>query len=117
MPGMRSGLNLDNPVLAAAFRSALLHQGIVALLVFGILALTWVTIREWRPARAGSAGGAGSVRGMGLQTGMYAEPSWRTPPPGRLGPLCSFGGRLQAQPSLVRGLPSQGIPPTAARSP
>jgi len=114
---MRSGLNLDNPVLAAAFRSALLHQGIVALLVFGILALTWVTIREWRPARAGSAGGAGSVRGMGLHTGMYAEPSWRTLLRVGFGLLWIFDGLLQAQPSMVVGLPSQVIQPTAASSP
>src|SRR5260370_2281125 len=113
MPGMRSGLNLDNPVLAAAFRSALLHQGIVALLVFGILALTWVTIREWRPARAGSAGGAGSVRGMGLPTGMYAGPSWRTLLRVGFRLLWVFDRLLPAHPSVVRGLPSQVIPPTA----
>ena len=52
MPGMKSGLNLDNPLLAAAFRSALLHQGMVALLVFGVLALAWVSVREWRPGSA-----------------------------------------------------------------
>src|SRR6266849_7860358 len=117
MPGMRSGLNLDNPVLAAAFRSALLHQGIVALLVFGILALTWVTIREWQPARAGRAGGAGSVRGMVLPTGMYAEPSWRTLLRVGFGLLWIFDGLLQAQPSMVVGLPSQVIQPGAASSP
>src|SRR5450432_575160 len=60
MPGMKSGLNLGNPLLAAAFRSALLHQGMVALLVFGVLALAWVSVREWRPPGAG-AGGAGST--------------------------------------------------------
>lgn len=65
MPGMKSGLNLDNPLLAAAFRSALLHQGMVALLVFGVLALAWVSVREWRPAgvgwRPGAQPGAGAV--------------------------------------------------------
>ena len=33
MPGMNSGLNPGDPMLVAAFRSALLHQGAIALLV------------------------------------------------------------------------------------
>jgi len=53
---MRSGLNLGNPLLAAAFRSALLHQGLVALLIFGVLAFAWVSVREWRVGGAGEAG-------------------------------------------------------------
>ena len=43
MPGMNSGLNSDNPALVAAFRSALLHQGILVLAVFGVLALAWAS--------------------------------------------------------------------------
>ena len=56
MPGMNSGLSSDNPTIVAAFRSALLHQGIFVLAVFAVLALAWLVIREWgRPAltRAG----------------------------------------------------------------
>ena len=30
MPGMNSGLDPDDPTLEAAFRSALLHQGLIA---------------------------------------------------------------------------------------
>jgi hypothetical protein len=56
---MRSGLNLGNPVLAAAFRSALLHQGLVALLIFGVLTFGWVIVREWRPAGPGIFGYSG----------------------------------------------------------
>ena len=33
MPGMNSGLNTGNPLLLSAFRSALLHQGLIAVLV------------------------------------------------------------------------------------
>ena len=78
MPGMRSGLNLYNPVLAAAFRSALLHQGFIALLIFAVLALAWVAIREWRPVAAG--GGAGSSATPARAGGSRLadpEPSWR----------------------------------------
>src|SRR6202050_4414686 len=53
MPGMNSGLNDNNATLVAAFRAALLHQGIYVLLIFAILAVAWVSAREWlRPARA-----------------------------------------------------------------
>ena len=52
MPGMNSGLNVTNPVLVAAFRSALLHQGLIALLVLAVLALAWVSAREWLGSRA-----------------------------------------------------------------
>ena len=49
MPGMNSGLNINDPIVVAAFRSALLHQGIIALLIFGVLSIAWVAVREWRP--------------------------------------------------------------------
>ena len=75
MPGMKSGLNLDNPLLAAAFRSALLHQGMVALLVFGILALAWVSVREWRPA------GPGGDRALSHRRGPARRPWRRSGPP------------------------------------
>jgi len=89
---MHSGLNLGNPVLIAAFRSALLHQGLIALLVFGVLALAWVSVREWRVGEASRADlgqrGKGSLASVlpGLGTGGRAssragsqgdEPSWR----------------------------------------
>ena len=39
MPGMNSGLSPDDPTLVAAFRSVLLHQGGIALLM---LVLVWL---------------------------------------------------------------------------
>ena len=44
MSGMGSTLQLNNPTVVAAFRSALLHQGIIALLIFLLLAIRvrWV---------------------------------------------------------------------------
>ena len=52
MPGMNSGLNSNNATLVAAFRSALLHQGLWVLLIFAMLAVAWIAVREWlRPPR------------------------------------------------------------------
>ncbi len=39
MPGMNSGINANDPTVVAAFRAALAHQGVIALLIFILLAL------------------------------------------------------------------------------
>jgi hypothetical protein len=108
MPGMNSGLNSNNPTLVAAFRSALLHQGIIALLVFAVLAVAWVGIREWLL----SAGQTAARRGA-----PAAEPTWRTMLRIGFGIIWIFDGLLQAQSAMAAGLPSQVIEPTAASSP
>jgi cytochrome oxidase Cu insertion factor (SCO1/SenC/PrrC family) len=101
---MNSGLNADNPVLVAAFRAALLHQGLIVLLIFAVLAVAWVSAREWlRPGK--SAGPADP------------EPAWRTLLRIGFGALWIIDGLLQAQPAMAAGLPSQVIEPTAASSP
>ena len=108
MPGMNSGLNSDNPTLVAAFRSALLHQGIIAGCVLVILAVAWAAIREWmRPPASGDAG-----RGEAM-----AEPAWRQLLRIGFGIIWIFDGLLQAQPAMAVGLPSQVIQPAAAASP
>ena len=50
MPGMNSGLNPADPTLVAAFRSALFHQGAIALIAIVFLWLIWATARTWRVA-------------------------------------------------------------------
>jgi cytochrome oxidase Cu insertion factor (SCO1/SenC/PrrC family) len=106
MPGMNSGLNSNNPTLVAAFRNALLHQGIIVLLVFAVLAVAWVATREWiRPSIARAASTAA------------AEPAWRRLLRIGFGVLWIVDGLLQAQPAMAVGLPSQVIQPTAASSP
>ena len=45
MPGMNSGLNIGDPTVVAAFKNALLHQGLTALAIFAILGLVWLTVR------------------------------------------------------------------------
>src|ERR1700722_855045 len=106
MPGMNSGLNINDQLVVAAFRSALLHQGIAALLVFAILSVAWVAVREWRPAaRSGAASAA------------VPEPAWRQVVRIGFGLLWLFDGILQAQPAMAVGLPGSVIQPAAAASP
>ena len=108
VPGMSSGLDVNNPAVVAAFRSALLHQGIAALLIFAVLSVAWVAIRD---SVHGAAARPGAVR-LGA-----AEPAWRRVLRVGFGALWLLDGILQAQPGMAVGLPSQVIEPTAASSP
>ena len=107
MPGMNSGLDPSDPTLEAAFRSALLHQGLIAAAVFILLLLLWGTSRGWVPERAAgtaaSRGAAESAARRVLRVGF--------------GLLWVFDGILQAQPKMPGGLPSQVIEPAAQASP
>ena len=47
MPGMNSGLNPADPTIVNAFRSALLHQWLIAAAIFVLLLLVWGTTRAW----------------------------------------------------------------------
>jgi cytochrome oxidase Cu insertion factor (SCO1/SenC/PrrC family) len=103
MPGMNSGLNSNNATLVAAFRSALLHQGLWVLLIFAVLAVAWIAVREWlRPPR---------------QRAAAPEPAWRQVLRIGFGVIWIFDGLLQAQPDMPGGLPAQAIEPTASSSP
>src|SRR4249920_624353 len=113
MPGMNSGVNVNDPAVIAAFKSALLHQGLIALVIFAVLGLAWLAMRAWWPeaAQAGSEGpGSSPVPAL-------AEPAWRQLLRVGFGLLWVFDGILQAQPKMAIGLPSQVIQPSAASSP
>jgi cytochrome oxidase Cu insertion factor (SCO1/SenC/PrrC family) len=112
MPGMNSGLNLNAPAVVAAFKTALLHQGLIVLLIFGTLGLAWISVRAWRPATAKDVAGVPDVT-----PAASAEPAWRQVLRVGFGILWLFDGILQAQPQMAVGLPSQVIAPTAATSP
>jgi cytochrome oxidase Cu insertion factor (SCO1/SenC/PrrC family) len=60
MPGMNSGVNINDPTVVAAFKAALLHQGLIALLIFGLLGVAWVLVRAWpsAPTRTGAVSAA-----------------------------------------------------------
>ncbi len=108
MPGMTSGLSSDNPTIVAAFRSALLHQGIFVLVVFAVLALAWLIVREW-PRLA--------LTRAAFRVNAGPEPAGRQLLRIGFGVMWIFDGLLQAQPAMAEGLPSQVIQPTAANSP
>jgi hypothetical protein len=125
---MNSGVNANDPTVIAAFKAALIHQGIIALLIFGLLGLAWITVRAWLPAaQAGeqaapgpspAAAPAGGQAGpAGPAGGPSAEPAWRQVLRIGFGLLWVFDGILQAQPKMAIGLPSQVIQPAAASSP
>src|SRR5579862_3381077 len=109
MPGMNSGINVGDPTVVAAFKAALVHQGLIALLIFTVLGMAWVTIRVLFPAAAGTGGPALAPR--------PAEPAWRQVLRIGFGVVWLFDGILQAQPKMAVGLPSQVIEPIAASSP
>jgi cytochrome oxidase Cu insertion factor (SCO1/SenC/PrrC family) len=114
VPGMNSGLSPGDPTMVAAFRSALFHQGAIALLLVAFVWLVWATARTWPFAASGvrpQADGA-SVAGAGTPE---ARGRWLL----RIGfgTLWILDGILQAQPKMAAGLPSLVIQPTAASSP
>jgi cytochrome oxidase Cu insertion factor (SCO1/SenC/PrrC family) len=112
---MNSGVNVSDPTVVAAFKAALLHQGLIALVIFAILGLAWVMVRTWPPNAGEDAAGAGA--GLATSTPAAAEPAWRQLLRIGFGLLWIFDGILQAQPKMAIGLPSQVIEPTAASSP
>jgi len=109
---MNSGLSDTNPTLVAAFRTALLHQGLFIALLLAVLALAWFGLREWMP-------GAVSARSPGRLQARHAAPEAAARRLLRIGfgVIWIFDGLLQAQPAMAAGLPSQVMEPAAASSP
>ena len=134
MPGMNSGLSPDDPTLVAAFRSALLHQSAIALLIVAFLWLLWATMRTWRlvtPAAKAEADGvdgetaatADLAEAGGVDGGVRAKGEGAREARGRAVLRVGFGfiwildGILQAQPKMAGGLAAQVIEPSASASP
>ena len=138
MPGMNSGLNPADPTLVAAFRSALLHQGAIALLVIVFLGLLWATAWTWRLTASGAktpktdgpaqTGGGRAARGTwalgrvaaeagGSERGGSGEARGRRLLRVGFGLLWILDGILQAQPKMAGGLAAQVIEPAAGASP
>jgi cytochrome oxidase Cu insertion factor (SCO1/SenC/PrrC family) len=73
MPGMNSGLNINDPTVVAAFKAALLHQGLIALAIFAVLGFAWITIRAWQPVtRTKAPAAAGTTPAAVLPAGESA---------------------------------------------
>jgi cytochrome oxidase Cu insertion factor (SCO1/SenC/PrrC family) len=103
VPGMNSGLSPTDPTLEAAFRSALIHQGLFAAAIVVLLLLAWSASRNWIPTAAGAA--------------QASEPPGRWVLRVGFGLLWVLDGILQGQPQMPGGLPAQVIQPTAENSP
>ncbi|MHB1583071.1 MAG: SCO family protein [Acidimicrobiales bacterium] len=119
MPGMGSGLHAGDPTIVAAFKSALLEQGIVALLILAAVAIAWQVLRvaELRRATGGGTevgGEAGPEPGLGAS--VPEAPARRFLRVG-FGCLWILDGILQAQPQMPLGMTSNVIRPAAAASP
>jgi cytochrome oxidase Cu insertion factor (SCO1/SenC/PrrC family) len=107
---MNSGLSPASPILVNAFRSALLHQWLIIVLIFVLLFLAW---------------GASRTAILGPMTaapGPWAARRWREPRARLLlrvgfGLTWLFDGLLQAQPQMPGGLADQVIQPAASTSP
>jgi cytochrome oxidase Cu insertion factor (SCO1/SenC/PrrC family) len=108
MSGMGSTLQLNNPTVVAAFQSALIHQGIIALLIFFLLAMLWVSVREWVP---------GSRTSFRPAAGDLAEPRGRQVLRIGFGVLWILDGLLQAQPAMPLGLATNVTQPSADGAP
>jgi cytochrome oxidase Cu insertion factor (SCO1/SenC/PrrC family) len=130
MPGMNSGLSDTSPVLVAAFKAALLHQGLAVVVLLAVMALLWLAARQWLPAGgriAGTTTAGTATAGLATAGPAAGEPATAeraaTEPAGRRALRIGFGvlwlldGLLQAQPAMPAGLPGQVIAPAAAGSP
>ncbi|MGO8959686.1 MAG: SCO family protein [Streptosporangiaceae bacterium] len=104
---MNSGLSNTNPTLVAAFRAALVHQGLIVAALLAVLALAWIGVREFSPA----------VRQAAAAAQWSQEPAARRLLRIGFGILWIFDGVLQAQPAMPAGLPAGVMQPTAAASP
>ncbi len=114
MPGMGSGLNANNPIIVSSFKTTLLHQGLIALLILAVVAIVWqaVQILEMRRVRAGGVGESVPARAFFLPEAPARRLLRVT-----FGCLWIFDGLLQAQPKMPLGMTTGVIQPAAAASP
>jgi cytochrome oxidase Cu insertion factor (SCO1/SenC/PrrC family)/preprotein translocase subunit SecG len=106
VPGMTSGVHTNDPVLQAAFWSALLRQvGIIAVLFLALLLAYGLLRRRFAGAPAPAT------------ADMAAEPRARRILRVSFGILWVVDGILQVQPQMAAGLPSQVVQPAASSSP
>jgi cytochrome oxidase Cu insertion factor (SCO1/SenC/PrrC family) len=131
MGGMSHPLQVNNPIVVAAFHAALLHQLLFLLAVGVALALVWnltFTVQHRRVAAAhpGAVVPAGRSEARGaahLGAGPGAAALQPAEPPGRRFLRIAFGllwildGLLQAQNGMPLGMPTGVVRPAATGSP
>jgi cytochrome oxidase Cu insertion factor (SCO1/SenC/PrrC family) len=113
VPGMGNGLKTDDNTVVAAFHSALLHQGLIVLLIVAVAGVTLNVLRSLQ-LRAAAAGEIG--QGPAPLDGV-AESAARRLVRISFGLIWLFDGILQGQSSMPLGMVPQVIRPSAAVSP
>ena len=109
MSGMGSPLQLRTKRWSRRSAPRSIHQGIIALLIFFLLAMLWVSAREWLPAARHRPGPQSA--------GLAAEPAARQLIRVGFGVLWLLDGVLQMQPAMPLGLPANVTEPAAAGAP
>jgi cytochrome oxidase Cu insertion factor (SCO1/SenC/PrrC family) len=114
MPGMGNGLTTNDPIIVSAFHTALLHQGLLVLLLVAIAGVSLNVLHPLQVRRATAIGDG---------TRRTARPDLAPEAPGRrilrisFGLLWVFDGLLQGQSSMPLGMIPQVIKPSTAGSP
>ncbi len=111
---MGHGLSANDPTVTTAFRTALIHQFLLVVLLATALAIVWNSIRTVRYQRAVLAGGVEEPAPLAWE---YPEPAARRLLRIAFGFLWIVDGLLQTQASMPLGLTARVITPSAASSP
>ena len=124
MPGMNAGLNTNNPTVVSAFKTALIHQALIVLLILAVVAVTWNVLRTVQLRRMAAGNGAdasadGGVAAAGISAAAFTSPE---PVARRLlrvsfGLIWIFDGILQGQASMPLGMAPQVDPAGRRRFP
>ncbi|MGO9196953.1 MAG: SCO family protein [Acidimicrobiales bacterium] len=120
MPGMGSGLSANNSTIVSAFRTALLHQGLIVLAILAIVVLTWNLIRANQIRALSKAAAADGPRPLPATDALPAigpEPAVRRLLRIGFGLIWVLDGLLQAQSAMPLGMIPQVVQPTAQASP
>jgi cytochrome oxidase Cu insertion factor (SCO1/SenC/PrrC family) len=117
MPGMSSNLNSNDPTVVSAFQTALLHQGLVVLVILAIVGISWNVLRSIQLRRSTQGQPAQLVQAVAVSAVSFPEPTARRVLRISFGLVWIFDGLLQGQLSMPLGLVSQGVQPTASASP
>jgi len=116
---MGSGLQAGDSMMIAAFRQALVHQGIIIAVVCALLAVAWISAHDWLPSAHPVDGRArpGGRPAHAAPPAPQAEPTARRVLRIGFGILWIIDGLLQVQPAMPVRLAWQVVLPAAASSP
>jgi len=108
MPGMNTGLSTNNPAIVSAFQAALLHQGLLVLLIVALVATAWNVLRTAHLRQAAKAEAGNSMFSTYVSR---PEPIARRLLRVSFGLIWVFDGILQGQASMPLGMVPQASNP------